>query len=56
MKKIKTLNDVAFILENKCDVKDTRGYTVPFVMFVSMKLIDIINIFQEDWTYDNQPK
>jgi len=51
MRKIKSLADVQRILDYKCDVRDTQGHNIPFVRFVSMKLVDIVNIFTEEWTY-----
>lgn len=53
MKKIKTMSDISLILTFKCDVKDNMGHTIPFVRFVSMKLVDIVNdvIGSGEWTY-----
>lgn len=52
MKKIKSFNDIYFIVNQKLDVYSVDGSTVPFVRFLSIPLLDIINIINEgDWSY-----
>lgn len=54
MKKITTMSDISLILTFKCDVKDNMGHTIPFVRFVGMTLVDIVNnvLNEGTWTYD----
>lgn len=53
MKKIKTMNDISLILTFKCDIKDHMGGTIPFVNFVNMRLIYIVDVILRsgEWTY-----
>lgn len=54
MKKITTMNDISLILTFKCEVKDHMGRAIPFVRFISMSLVDIVNnvLNEGTWTYD----
>ncbi len=47
MKVIKTFQDITFIINNKCDVYEPRGYVIPYVRFLSLSLLEIINILNE---------
>lgn len=52
MKKIKTYMDIFMIIENKLDVKDDLNKTIPFIILLNMKLIDIHTIIMNgEWTY-----
>jgi len=43
MKKLKSLTDLQYVLNQKCDVYDSQCNRIPFIRFVSMPLINIIN-------------
>ncbi len=52
-KKIKSLSDVEFIINNKCDVYDNRGNKCNIVYFLGMSLLDIVKLINSnEWTYD----
>jgi hypothetical protein len=52
MKKIKSFADVEYIINNKIDVKDDRGYTVTFVRFLNLTLLQIVTIINDrSWEY-----
>lgn len=54
MKKITSFNDISLIIRFKCDVIDNKGHNMPFVKFLSMSLVDIVNnvLNEGTWTYD----
>ena len=53
MKKITGFGDVEFIIKHKIDVKNNTGFNIPFVRFLGMDLISIVNLINSgDWTYD----
>ena len=52
MRKIKTFDDVRYIIEHKVDVYDFKNNKVDFVRFLGMRLVDLINdVFPNDWYY-----
>lgn len=52
MKKIRSFSDVTYIINNKCDVKDAMGHTIPFVRFLGISLLEIVNLINDGtWEY-----
>ena len=55
MKKIKSFEDINFIVSQRIDVKDADGKPISYLKFMYMKLVDIIHILdQKSWTYDTE--
>ena len=44
MKNIRTMTDLQYVIDNKLDVRDAQGHIIPFVRFIMMPLINIINM------------
>lgn len=52
MRYIKSFNDIILIINQKLDVVDEHGHKIPFVRFVSLSLVEIVNILNSgDWEY-----
>jgi len=54
MKEITCMSDLVYIVQNRLDVKDSKGYRVDFVRLLAMPLIDILNIFGQGWYYEGK--
>lgn len=55
MKKIKSLEDISFIVRNKLDVKDDIGQTVTLFRLLGFKLFKILEIIENgEWKYDTE--
>jgi hypothetical protein len=53
MIKITSMSDINTIINQKLNVVDNQGYTVDFVRFVNLPLIQICQIInQQTWSYD----
>lgn len=52
MKEIRNFMDIELIVEYKLDVRDSQGYLVPYVRFISLPLIEIIKLLKTGWKYD----
>lgn len=54
MKEIKSFEDLRYIVRYHCNVYDIQNHEIDFVLFLSMKFIDILNIFNKGWTYQQE--
>lgn len=53
MKKIKSLQDVQIIVDNKLDIKNDIGDKIPLFVFLGFKLFKILEIIRNgEFTYD----
>ena len=49
---IKSFADVEYIIKYKCDVRDPAGHVIPFVRFLGLTLVELMNdVFPSAWTY-----
>ena len=55
MKKIKSLQDIQYIIDNKLDIKNDLGVRVPYINLIAMRLIEIVVVVvgSGEWTYDD---
>ena len=49
---IKSFADVEYIIKYKCDVRDPAGHVIPFVRFLGLTLVELMNdVFPSARTY-----
>ena len=55
MKRVISLDDIDFIVRFKCDVHVEGGNKIPFVQFLNLPLIKILEGIQNrTWLYDQE--
>jgi hypothetical protein len=53
MQKITSLLDINYIINNRVDLKDDKGYVIPFVRFMSYSLIQVVRLINTgNYTYN----
>jgi len=53
MQKITSLLDINYIINNKVDLKDDKGYVIPFVRFMGYSLIQVMRLINSgNYTYN----
>lgn len=53
MKKITSLLDINYIINNKVDLKDDKGYVISYVRFMSYSLIQVVRLINAgNYTYN----
>jgi len=55
MNNITNFSDVIYIIDNKIDIKDEKGYNIPFVRFVGFSLIQVTRLINTGkYTYNTK--
>ena len=53
MQKITSLLDINYIITNKVDLKDDKGYVITYVRFMSYSLIQVVRLINAgNYTYN----
>lgn len=55
MNKISNFSDITYVINNKVDIKDSKGYDITFIRFLSFSVIEIIRMINEgNYSYYKQ--